>query len=275
MPVMLMTVWGVGLLVAGVVCGAAWVLWRNRGKGLAAKHRTNGVHAGTAAATAEGRAHSLRDYQPQNVGNDASARPWERSTGSFDAALLSGALPAAASQANHTPHHTHNPQPVNPPHGSAPAAAFVGAAGGAASGGAWGAAGGANGWRVPTGFDAEAFLNASKANFIWLQAAWDRSDIHSLRSMMTDDMLAQITAQLAEREQHAGSGTNVTEVVVLEARLLGMEELSSGHIASVEFSGLIREDVSAGPSPFRELWSITRPKTGSAGWLVAGVQALQ
>ena len=33
--------------------------------------------------------------------------------------------------------------------------------------------------------------------------------------------------------------------------------------------------LSAGPSPFREVWNITRPRSGSGGWLVAGVQAMQ
>ena len=45
-------------------------------------------------------------------------------------------------------------------------------------------------------------------------------------------------------------------------------------MASVEFSGMIREEPSAGPSPFREVWNMTKPKSGG-GWLVAGVQALQ
>ena len=55
----------------------------------------------------------------------------------------------------------------------------------------------------------------------------------------------------------------------------GIEDLGALHMASVEFSGMIREDPSAGPSPFREVWNMTKPKDGSAGWLVAGVQALQ
>jgi predicted lipid-binding transport protein (Tim44 family) len=46
-------------------------------------------------------------------------------------------------------------------------------------------------------------------------------------------------------------------------------------MASVEFSGMIREELSAGPSPFREVWNMTKAKTGASGWLVAGVQALQ
>ena len=176
-----------------------------------------------------------RAYSPQNVGNDASARPWERSTMGFDTgspALGGGSLIGTALNSAQT-------------------------------------------WSIPADFDVQGFLSASKANFINLQAAWDRSDIPSLRAMMTDEMLAQIKSQLAEREQHTGGAPNQTEVVMLEAHLLGIEELEQGYMASVEFSGLIREDMSTGPNPFREVWNITRPKAGPGGWLVAGVQALQ
>lgn len=38
-----------------------------------------------------------------------------------------------------------------------------------------------------------------QTNFVTLQAAWDKSDIHSLRAMMTDEMLKEIQSQLAER----------------------------------------------------------------------------
>ena len=89
------------------------------------------------------------------------------------------------------------------------------------------------------------------------------------------EQIAKIKTQLAEREQHTGGAPNQTEVVMLEAHLLGIEELDQAYMASVEFSGLIREDASSGPNPFREVWNITRPQQGPGGWLVAGVQALQ
>jgi len=92
--------------------------------------------------------------------------------------------------------------------------------------------------------------------------------------MMTDDMLGEIRTQLAEREAHTGMTPNTTEVVMLEAHLLGIEELANEYMASVEYSGMIREEPSAGPSPFREVWNMTKAKSGG-GWLVAGVQALQ
>ena len=172
-------------------------------------------------------------YRPENVGNDASARPWERSSMAFDSSK-------------------------------------------AASGSMIGSGlGGSQSWGIPAGFDTEGFLKSAKANFVSLQAAWDKSDINALRVMMTDTMLKEIQAQLAEREVHTGGPVNLTDVVMIEAQLLGIEDLGDTYMASVEFSGMIREELSAGPSPFREVWNMTKPKSGNSGWLVAGVQALQ
>ncbi|MFC7459280.1 Tim44 domain-containing protein [Hydrogenophaga defluvii] len=218
----------VALLGVVAVMVVGWVL-RSRAQSRAAQ--VGGANLAFQSADAT----TPRGYSPQNVGNDASARPWERSTMGFDTgspALAGGALIGTALNS-------------------------------------------AQNWSIPADFDVDGFLSASKANFVNLQAAWDRSDIPSLRAMMTDEMLAQIKSQLAEREQHTGGAPNQTEVVMLEAHLLGIEELEQGYMASVEFSGLIREDVSTGPNPFREVWNITRPKAGKGGWLVAGVQALQ
>ncbi|NVO07866.1 MAG: Tim44 domain-containing protein, partial [Rhodoferax sp.] len=169
-----------------------------------------------------------QSYRPENVGNDASARPFERSN-------------------------------LSPLEGGA---SMIGSA-----------LNGSQSWGIPSGFDSEGFLRAAKSNFITLQAAWDRSDIPSLRAMMTDAMLGEIRTQLAEREAHTGEAPNNTEVVMIEAHLLGIEELPDEYMASVEFSGMIREEPSAGPSPFREVWNMTKPKSGGSGWLVAGVQA--
>lgn len=134
---------------------------------------------------------------------------------------------------------------------------------------------GSQAWGIPEGFDVQGFLGAAKRNFVTLQDAWDRSDMTTLRSMMTDGMLEEIRTQLAERESHTAGQPNKTDVVMLEAQLLGIEDLGNDYMASVEYSGMIREQPSAGPSPFREVWNMTKPKDGGSGWLVAGVQALQ
>ena len=175
-------------------------------------------------------------YRAENVGNDASARPWERSNSVFDSLKT-------------TPESSRS---------------MIGSG-----------LSGQQSWGVPAGFDTEGFLRSAKANFVSLQAAWDKSDIHALRVMMTDTMLKEIQAQLAEREVHAGAPVNLTDVVMIEAQLLGIEDLGEEYLASVEFSGMIREEAAVGPSPFREVWNMTKPKNGNSGWLVAGVQSLQ
>jgi predicted lipid-binding transport protein (Tim44 family) len=180
---------------------------------------------------------SLPQYNPQKIGNDASARPWESG---YDA------------------QHAQD----------AEAGIRIGSALGAPSQGA-------STWGIPAGFDTGGFLQAAKRNFASLQDAWDRGDVATLRSMMTDDMLREIRHQLAERDRVPAGSIQKTDVVLLEAQLLGIEDLAGEYMASVEFSGMIREDPSAGPAPFREVWNMTKPKDGSSGWLVAGVQALQ
>ena len=184
---------------------------------------------------------TAKSYSPNSVGNDASARPWERNSTAFDASNAGGSMIGSA----------------------------IGASAATAS------LSGSQTWGVPADFDTNGFLASAKQNFITLQAAWDSSDISSLRSMMTDTMLGEIKSQLAEREQHTGVGANHTEVAALDAKLLGIEEDDNAWLASVEFSGMIKEDPSQSPGPFREVWNMTKTKSGVGGWLVAGVQALQ
>jgi predicted lipid-binding transport protein (Tim44 family) len=213
-----------GMLAMGVMMLIGFFLRR--------RNSTAAVQASPFAFQGAGRTSlpAAHTYRPENVGNDASARPFERS----------------------------NLTPLDAGGGSMIGSALMGS----------------QNWGVPDGFDSEGFLSAAKSNFVTLQAAWDRSDIPALRAMMTDTMLGEIRTQLAEREAHTGTAPNSTDVVMIDARLLGIEELADEYMASVEFSGMIREEPSAGPSPFREVWNMTKPKSGG-GWLVAGVQALQ
>ncbi len=164
---------------------------------------------------------AANSYNPAKVGNDASARPWERAATTAGGSMIGSALS------------------------------------------------GPQGWGIPAGFDIAGFTEAARRNFISLQAAWDKGDEAALRAMMTDEMLAETRARLAER----GGQPSQTVVNMLQAQLLGIEELPAEYMASVEFSGLITEDGN-GPSPFREAWNMTKPKTGPGGWLVAGIQPL-
>lgn len=118
--------------------------------------------------------------------------------------------------------------------------------------------------------DVDELLRLARMSFVQLQAAWDRADLQALGALTTAPLLAELRGQLELR----GPGPNHTEVVALQARLLGMEELREAFVASVEFSGLIRERVDEHAAPFRELWLLANVKSAGRGWQLAQVQSL-
>jgi predicted lipid-binding transport protein (Tim44 family) len=120
------------------------------------------------------------------------------------------------------------------------------------------------------GREVEALLSVARESFVQMQAAWDRADLGALSRLTTEPLLEELRQQLAER----GPGPNRTEVLQLEARLLRMEELREAYLASVEFTGLIREHLGAGAAPFRELWLLANFKGADRGWQLARVQSL-
>ncbi|NSX17301.1 Tim44 domain-containing protein [Cupriavidus taiwanensis] len=123
-------------------------------------------------------------------------------------------------------------------------------------------------WGVPADFDTEAFLRNAKVHFVRLQAAWDAGNLDDIREFTTPEMFAEIKMDLSER----GAEVNKTDVVTLEAQLLGIESAAAQHIASVRFSGMIREKAGEAAQPFGEVWNLAKPASGNGGWLLAGIQ---
>ena len=103
-----------------------------------------------------------------------------------------------------------------------------------------------------------------------MQAAWDRSDLNAMGTLAMAPLLDDLRCQLAQR----GPSPNHTEVLELQARLLALEDLSEAFVASVEFSGLIREQTQAPACAFKELWLLANVKSAGRGWQLAQVQSL-
>ncbi|MDB5822587.1 MAG: putative rane protein [Herminiimonas sp.] len=140
----------------------------------------------------------------------------------------------------------------------------LGAAGGAAA-----FATSAAPWGVPADFDVPGFLRQAKTYFIRLQADWDKADIADLREFTTAEMFAELRLQIQER----GASPNTTDVVSLENELLGIETTAHDYLASVKFSGLIKESPEVSAEPFAEVWNLSKPLSGG-GWVLAGIQQL-
>ena len=125
-------------------------------------------------------------------------------------------------------------------------------------------------WGVPTDFDTAAFIRSAKVNFIRLQAAWDAKNLADIREFTTPEVFGEIRMQLEEEK----GKDNHTDVLTLDAELLGIEESATDYLASVKFSASIRESEQGGAAPVEEVWNLVKPKEGRSGWLLAGIQQI-
>lgn len=117
-------------------------------------------------------------------------------------------------------------------------------------------------------FDEAGFLRQAKLNFVRLQAAYDGGNLDDIRAFTAPEVFAEIRMQYEERDGAAQQ----TDVVDLSAELVDLAEENGQYIASVRFSGLIREAIDTPPASFDEIWHLTKPVDGARGWLVAGIQ---
>jgi predicted lipid-binding transport protein (Tim44 family) len=121
---------------------------------------------------------------------------------------------------------------------------------------------------VPAGFDTAEFLRIAKLNFVRLQASNDAKSVDDIREFTSPELFAEIRLQMDER----GDALQLTEVVTLNAELLEVTTEANRHIASVHFSGMIREAVGGTAEPFDEIWHLSKPAEGGAGWVISGIQ---
>jgi predicted lipid-binding transport protein (Tim44 family) len=125
-------------------------------------------------------------------------------------------------------------------------------------------------WGVPADFDSAAFLRHAKSSFIRMQAAWDKADTEDLRQFTTPEIYAELKMQIQER----GATADFTDVVTIDAELLGIETIGNEYLASVKFTGMIKPAPNAAAEPFGEVWNMSKPVSGSTGWVLAGIQQL-
>lgn len=122
-------------------------------------------------------------------------------------------------------------------------------------------------WFIPEDFDITNFLNNAKSQFREIQALWDQGNPAVLSDFLTDDLLKEITPEIQARE-----GAQQTQIVLLNAELLGIEKVADGHLASVRYSGMLREEANTEAFSFEEVWNLY--KADGSGWLLAGIQQI-
>ena len=121
---------------------------------------------------------------------------------------------------------------------------------------------------IPADFPVDSFLRSAKTSFIRLQAANDRKDLNDVREYTTPEMFAEVSMQMQERDDTPQQ----TDVVAIHADLLEVANEADLAIASVRFTGQLRENNGA-PESIDEIWHVQKNlRDDNSVWLLAGIQ---
>lgn len=121
---------------------------------------------------------------------------------------------------------------------------------------------------IPADFPVETFLRSAKTTFIRLQAANDRKDLNDVREYTTPEMFAEISMQMQERDD----APQKTDVLAINGELLEVANEGDIAIASVRFTGQLRENNGA-PDNVDEIWHVQKNlRDNKSVWLLAGIQ---
>lgn len=121
----------------------------------------------------------------------------------------------------------------------------------------------------PVWFDEQSFVTGAKTHFIRLQAAWDKGDLRDIREYTTPELFAELQMERMRLDQE----THYTEIMTLNSELVGIQRENDQVVASIRFSGLIREDEGAQAQNVSEVWNVVHGWDSPEGdWLIAGIQ---
>ena len=123
---------------------------------------------------------------------------------------------------------------------------------------------------MPPGFDADEFLRGAKMAYTRLQASWDKRDMNDISQFTTEAVQQSVREQMA-----ADPKPSTTEILLVNAQLLGVTNEGDDQYAQVFFDVLLRETpAQETPSSAREVWHFVRPVTGG-NWKLDGIQQVE
>ncbi len=123
---------------------------------------------------------------------------------------------------------------------------------------------------IPAGFDVENFIKGAKMAYTRMQASWDKRDLEDISHFATEGIMRELRKQMAD-DPNPGR----TQIVMLNATLVSVEEFGDMDRAQVYFDALLIEDPrQTQPANARELWTFVR-KHESGNWKLDGLQQIE
>ena len=122
---------------------------------------------------------------------------------------------------------------------------------------------------LPEGWEQERLLCELRDHFLAVQCAWDLGDVPAMQGLATPQMLKELLLERGRCADPTTGGEMQSEVITLNATLIGFDETPMARVVSVEFSGSMREAAQAHSVPFRELWMLLQSTPEKGAWRLA------
>lgn len=123
---------------------------------------------------------------------------------------------------------------------------------------------------VPAGFNVEEFIKGAKMAYTRMQQSWDKRDLADIAQFATPAVMNVLKEQLA-----VDKTPGHTDLIMVNAELLGVETSGNEQRAQVYFDVLMREDPSQPtPSSVREIWHFLRTSQ-NGNWKLDGIQQVE
>ena len=123
-------------------------------------------------------------------------------------------------------------------------------------------------FRLPPGFDMNAFLAGARDHYRTLQEAWNKGDLSKIQEYVSPELFAQLKAERSELagEQH-------TEVMYVDTQLVRADHGSDWAQVSVLFTGRYMDRTEQVEEDIREVWHLERDLTkAGAPWHIVGIE---
>lgn len=123
-------------------------------------------------------------------------------------------------------------------------------------------------FRLPPGFDMNAFLAGARDHYRTLQEAWNKNDLEKVREYVSPELFEQLKGERAELvgEQH-------TEVMYVDTQLVRADHGSDWAQVSVLFTGRYMDRTENVEADIKEVWHLERDLTkAGAPWHIVGIE---
>lgn len=123
---------------------------------------------------------------------------------------------------------------------------------------------------VPADFNVQDFLKGAKMAYSRMQQSWDKRDLNDISRFATPAVVSVLQEQL-----RADPNPSRTEILSVNASLVGVEDEGQTRRAQVFFDVMMREDpTNPAPENIREIWHFVRSDP-TDGWMLDGIQQVQ